>query len=140
MQAAAKAQAEAERRQKEEMNRRRSRLQASMAEVRHFADTASSQAAMFSTMQAPDAPYLPAVLPPIAGCTISLSIHSFPSVICPQAFKEARDAVAEAAAKRAPGTSTAADEKEVARVLRYIFMVASAWPSKLLMDSSHGLT
>ncbi|CAL5225192.1 g7975 [Coccomyxa viridis] len=35
-----------------------------------------------------------------------------------EAFKEARDAVAEAAAKRAPGASTAADEKEVARVLR----------------------
>ena len=33
MQAAAKAQAEAEKRQKEEMSRRRSRLQASMAEV-----------------------------------------------------------------------------------------------------------
>ena len=54
-----------------------------------------------------------------------------------QAFKEARDAVAEAAAKRAPGASTAADEKEVARVLRYVFMAVSAHPSRLLIDCSH---
>ena len=45
--------------------------------------------------------------------------------------------MAEAAAKRAPGTSTAADEKEVTRVLRYVFMAVSAQPSRLLIDCSH---
>ena len=37
---------------------------------------------------------------------------------CMQAFKEARDAMADAAAKRPP-SATAGDNQEVARVLRY---------------------
>ena len=42
-----------------------------------------------------------------------------------QAFKEAREAVADAALKRAPGGTTAADEKEVARVLRCVPLALS---------------
>ena len=67
MQAAAKAQAEAEKRQKEEMNWRKSRLQASMAEVSRFADNAHGQAVMFSIMQALDVLRLRAVSPSAAG-------------------------------------------------------------------------
>lgn len=53
MQAAAKAQAEGEKRQKEEMNRRRSRLQASMAEVSRFADTSDMGDTIFGIRMQP---------------------------------------------------------------------------------------
>ena len=53
VQAAAKAQVESENRQKEEMNRRRSRLQASMAEVCRCADSSDMESPFFGTRQHP---------------------------------------------------------------------------------------
>ena len=58
--------------------------------------------------------------PALYGCTASVYAQSAADVDvrCPQAFKEARDAMADAAAKRPP-SATAGDNQEVARVLRY---------------------
>ena len=49
-----------------------------------------------------------------------------------QAFKEARDAVADAAAERAPGGTTAGDDKEVARVLRCVTALPQSGPQSKL--------